>query len=144
MSKFIKWTSTDEQGTFSHVGQQLSNNKKGVSMLLADGSQISFPQGDGTVESVNKPRNWTASVSKDVKPSKIKTKRTKGTSVRSLEKKARKAKKGTKKEKALKIVAESFIGGKDATIKRLMDELEMTTAGATTYFYSCKKELGLA
>lgn len=50
----------------------------------------------------------------------------------------RKAKSGTKAEKAVEIFKR--VGGeKAAVIAAFMAELEMSTAGATTYFYNTKK-----
>ena len=51
----------------------------------------------------------------------------------------------SKKEKALVIVRDLFGKGhsRKMTILRMMDVLGMTKAGASTYFYTAKKELGL-
>ena len=46
---------------------------------------------------------------------------------------------GTKIERALVIYKESAAMGRKATIDRFVSELSMTSAGAQTYFYNCKK-----
>jgi hypothetical protein len=51
---------------------------------------------------------------------------------------ARKAKTGTKQEAAVAIF-KRLNGDKASTISAIMDELGMSTAGATTYFYNSKK-----
>lgn len=51
---------------------------------------------------------------------------------------ARKAKSGTKQEAAVAIF-KRLNGDKASTITAIMDELGMSTAGATTYFYNAKK-----
>ena len=51
---------------------------------------------------------------------------------------ARKAKTGTKQEAAVAIF-KRMSGDKASTITAIMDELGMSTAGATTYFYNAKK-----
>jgi len=51
---------------------------------------------------------------------------------------ARKAKSGTKQEAAVAIF-KRFSGDKTTVISAIMDELSMSTAGATTYYYNAKK-----
>lgn len=54
-------------------------------------------------------------------------------------------KSGTKRAKALTIVQDIYGKGhgREITIQRIIDVLGMSRAGATTYFYNAKKELGL-
>ena len=48
------------------------------------------------------------------------------------------ARAGSKKERAAEIYRQES-GNKSTTIARFISELQMSTAGATTYFYNCKK-----
>lgn len=53
-----------------------------------------------------------------------------------------KRKKGAKQEEAARIYNESKADGKAKIIERFMAELDMSKAGATTYFYNMKKQFG--
>lgn len=54
-------------------------------------------------------------------------------------KKARKARTNTKMSNALDIYDNYIKNGRDAVIANIMADLDMSLAGATTYFYNCKK-----
>jgi hypothetical protein len=45
----------------------------------------------------------------------------------------------SKKVLALNIYATKIVDGKEAVIASFMQDLAMSKAGATTYFYNCKK-----
>lgn len=64
--------------------------------------------------------------------------RPKGKKANATVKAPRKAKEGSKAEKAM-FIFERVGGVKEGVIKAFMEELQMSTAGATTYFYNCKK-----
>jgi len=53
-----------------------------------------------------------------------------------------KRKKGAKQEEALRIYKENVDAGKAKIIELFMSELDMSKAGATTYFYNTKKKVG--
>jgi len=129
-NKFIKWTSSDDEGEFSHVGLELTSGDT-ITMMLSDGTELSFPSDDGTVVPAQRPVNFGK-----VAPSAPRV-----TVVRA----AKAAKPGSKREKALIIVRDLFGKGhgKEMTVQRLIDVLGMSPAGAQTYFYNAKKELAL-
>ena len=52
-----------------------------------------------------------------------------------------KRKKGAKQEEALRIYKENVDAGKAKIIELFMSELDMSKAGATTYFYNTKKKV---
>jgi hypothetical protein len=52
-----------------------------------------------------------------------------------------KRKKGAKQEEALRIYKENISEGKPKIIELFMSELDMSKAGATTYFYNTKKKV---
>jgi hypothetical protein len=53
-----------------------------------------------------------------------------------------KRKKGAKQEEAARIYSENKSDGKAKIIELFMSELDMSKAGATTYFYNMRKKLG--
>jgi hypothetical protein len=53
-----------------------------------------------------------------------------------------KRKKGAKQVEALRIYNENIFAGKKAIIELFMSELDMSKAGATTYFYNTRKQVG--
>lgn len=53
-----------------------------------------------------------------------------------------KRKKGAKQEEAVRIYKENIDAGKAKIIELFMSELDMSKAGATTYFYNTKKKVG--
>jgi len=54
-----------------------------------------------------------------------------------------KRKKGAKQEEALRIYKENIEAGKAKIIELFMSELDMSKAGATTYFYNTKRKVGV-
>ena len=126
MAKFIKWTAHDCE----YVGQYVSTKDARITMILSDGVLISFPEDDGVIVEVKKPKDWSEDINTPVDEP-VKT--------------TRQPKKGSKKEKALIIVQDVYGKGhgKEATIQRIVDVLGMSPAGAQTYFYNAKRELAL-
>lgn len=56
---WIKWTSTDEDGTFSHTGQITGSTKTSVTLQTAEGS-ITIDKSDGTFADARKPKGSKA------------------------------------------------------------------------------------
>lgn len=118
----IKWRSQDENGEFVTVGKVYAINDKFV-WFFAEGLQMSVPLTDGTFEVTNVATTTEVKVAAEAAITKAKA------AVRT----------GTKLEQAVDI----YKGMKDATrqklIKAFVDQLEMTTAGASTYAAKVRK-----
>lgn len=128
---FVRWTSKDDDGKFSHVGQVVKHAQGMIEFEVGQhGSVMGVPEDDGSFTKCKKPRNWkkapTTTTIKTTKP-KARRKNTSGTP--------------SKKDQAIIIYRDLFGKGhgKDATIQRFQDVLDMTKAGATTYFYIAKR-----
>ena len=142
MSTFIKWTSEDDEGTFSHVGELFRRKDGVILMQLNGGGMVELEEGDGVTEVVEKPADWNMpEVSrkateglrekKEAAPKRTPKPRQETTSTTT----------GTKKDKAIAIARELGIDKKDEIIARFESELNMSRAGAMTYYYTCKKTI---
>lgn len=132
MSEFIKWTGTDEEGTFSHVGKLIKKGDGYIKMQLLTGGMVELDDNDGSFVTIDKPAEWDVKVKTEAAAeeqiTKVQTKKPVRQQKRS----------GTKKELAIAIYREAN-GDKATVLRRFIDELSMTSAGAMTYFYNCKK-----
>ena len=126
---FVKWTSTDEEGSFSFVGQ-VKSFVNHTYLIDTEYGMMGIPEDDGSLIATTKPKNWLPP--KNVAPHRpvvVKEKRTR----------VPRGNGPTKAEQALSIVREMFGQGKDVIIQRIIDECSMSKAGATTYYYNAKK-----
>lgn len=133
----IKWTATDEQGQFSYTGVVTDVDKERVVFVTSMGT-MSVPVGDGSLT----PTKMSKKVKELTLPD-VKVKKAEKSSAEPKKTRAKRSRNGgpTKFEQAL-VIYNDLAGkghGKDVTIQRFMDVLGMTVAGATTYFYNCKK-----
>ena len=135
----IKWTGEENGETFSYVGKVKSHKGGRLSFIIESGGEIEIDDTDGKIEKIDRPFRVKRSSSKLQRPTATSVEKPKKT------RKPRAKKGGTKKQLALVIVKEVLEsqGDKSDAIERLMTELEMSKAGAQTYFYNCKKELGI-
>jgi len=134
MSTFIKWTGTDEEGTFSHVGKLIKKGDGYIKMQLLTGGMVELDNDDGSFVEIEKPVEWDIKVKQEAADelrAQIKVQKEKVQ--RPVQQKA-----GTKKEQAAAIYREAN-GDKTTVLRRFIDELSMTSAGAMTYFYNCRK-----
>lgn len=128
---FVKFTDIDDEGTFTHVGQVTRITKKeiefdtGIAVLGIPASEMHM------LTSIDKPKNWK----KRVKVADVKTTKT--------VKKVKAKKTGTKRDLAFAIYADMIADGsvpaRKDVIERLVTELDMTVAGASTYASMVKK-----
>ena len=124
----VVYTAAD--ATFT--GDCVSETKTHLSIDLGEGNGIAcMPIADGKIEIVGpagkRRRVKRVAVQQTAAPvvAKPKAKRTKsGVS---------------KKDRALEIYRETIHFGKEGVIGAFMEQLDMSKAGATTYFYNCKK-----
>ncbi len=55
--KFIKWTSKDEDGAFSHVGECIGDSRT-MFILMTEAGEMLLSKDDGEFSEVRKPRNF--------------------------------------------------------------------------------------
>lgn len=67
--KWIKWTATDENGTFSHVGEVYKSTKSHVTFVVADdiGGHMTVEKTDGVFENVRKSKSAVTKIGEDVR-----------------------------------------------------------------------------
>lgn len=130
---FVKWTGKDESGSYSYTGQVKMMHGDTVIFEDNEGLVYGVHKDDGMFQEVKKPKGWNRP--KSVMGTPFTPKK---------EKKRKKADGPTKKEQALILVRDTWGKGhgKDVAIQRIIDVLGMSKAGATTYFYAAKKQLG--
>lgn len=153
---FVKWSGEGEKGRFSYVGQLVKLTDDRVTLLTADG-EMSFPVGDGSVEPASKPAQFDEFLARredPTLPTTLASKRVKdGVTVKNVPKKVKKAvarkpraKRGgvTKMDRARALLVVDgvlTVPSRKAGIELLVKELDMTAAGASTYFATVKREL---
>lgn len=120
---FIKWTSEDEEGKFSHVGQVISSNDTWIEMKTEYGTMC-FRRKDGTVEphapvefknkSDSKPKPTVDAPKRDVKA-------------------------GSKLERCIEVYKTMRNATRKELIAAFVEQVGMTEAGASTYAAQVKK-----
>jgi hypothetical protein len=105
MAKFVKITSTDENGSFEHVGQLIRENKEGALIRMGIGEMF-FPKGDFTMTNARTPRNFNATIEAAAE---VVTKEVKA-----------KAEKPAKAAKAPKVAKEKKVTKLDAAVAALV------------------------
>lgn len=124
---FVKWISSDEEGTFQYVGEitKVDLTENFIEFVDNRDSLHHVPLDDGKFELTEKPKNWKVNTGYFVVPKE--------------EKKVKKVKKSTgpsKKEAARAIFEETKHEGRSSVISCFMNTLNMSKAGASTYYYN--------
>ena len=123
----VKWSSTDENGYFSHYGEVVEKNDNFITMK-GDFGVFKIPTTDGEFEVVDSiPKSTKSQQQLGVK--KVKT----------VLVKTSKKKDNTKSEKALELYKQNSSMTRKELICLFVQELGMSMAGASTYVYNCKK-----
>ena len=131
--QFIRWTSTDNEGKFSHTGQVVSHKSGMITFITGpNAGEMGVPEDDGSFELVRKPRNWKETTA----PASI----SKPKAVRKTVTHTRKT--GSSK---LDLVVDLLrndppVDRKDA-INKIVAAGISTPAGASTFYNSAKKVL---
>lgn len=129
-NSFIKWTSNDDNGKFFIVGQVKMVKNDTIIFEDEEGLMYGIPKDDGQLESIKKPKNWNRP--KSVVSEVPKTK----------PKKIKKASGGkTKIDQVIDLLRanKDLINNRKAAIEKIVTEVGMTPAGASTYFAKAKK-----
>ena len=113
--KYVNFVTADAE----FKGAVVKQTKTHISIDLGHGV-ATLPLEEGTIHKARAPKARKASVT--------------------IQKATRAPKAGTKKVEALKIYRDNVAAGKAVVIDMFMANLGMSKAGATTYFYNCKKE----
>lgn len=131
---FVKWSGTDGGDRFCYGGQLIKLTDERVTILTVDG-EMTFPLDDGEVVKIRKPTKFDDYINarKEVAAKLPKAKK-------ASPKRKRKSKKGSKIERARVLL---LTGGKMPSrkdgIALLVKELDMTPAGASTYYANVKR-----
>lgn len=140
---FCKWTSYDQDGRFTFVGEVIDIEDEGKLLLNTEFGLIGVHPNDGVTEQVEKPEKWGVPQTKTVHLATSATTISKPTKPRAP-RAPRVSGKPSKKEMALDIYRKMMDGGihpqRKEVIGQLVSRLEMTPAGASTYAAVCKKE----
>ena len=131
---FIKWTSTDEDGKFSYVGQVISH-VDGMIVFHNSTGTMGVPEDEGTFAATRKPKKWNTKAPVAVK------------SVKPVKKKAHRSTKSdgsfTKYHQVVAQMNENRPASRKDAIALVVREVGMTPAGASTYVAKANKELKL-
>lgn len=135
-NEFVKWTSKDHLGTFSHIGQLMSKTDELITIKLANCIVMVKPT-DGTFEK-HKPVVLTSAVEVE-ETAKPKIVMPDG-SVAKAKKVYTKLEGGaTKAERALELYKANPNATRKELIEMFMSQLGMSAAGASTYASNVKK-----
>jgi len=132
-NSFVIWASKDSEGTFSHKGEVMSHANGIIEFRDSPTSGVMcVPEDEGTFRRIGKPRSWG---NKTSAPSIVTTKRRTTTiAVKSG---------STKKEQVIDMLAMHKPTCRKDAMKLIIDELSMTSAGASTYAAQTNKLLQL-
>jgi len=129
-NSFIKWSSQDEEGTFSHTGQVVKHADGMIIFTDKKGGEMGVPEDEGKFTSARKPKTWKKPVADKVtKPVAKKAKRVAGAP--------------TKYEQVVELFNAEKPRSRKEAIALAVEEVEMTPAGASTYVAKANKELKL-
>lgn len=135
--QFIRWTSKDNEGTFSHVGQVISHKNGVIVFADANGGKMGVPDTDGKFEVAKKPRTWGAKIG----GAKRKVKAT-STAHKPVKQKRVRAKGGeTKLDQVIALLRNDPPASRKDAIAKIVEAGITTAAGASTYYNSAKKVL---
>lgn len=133
---FIKWSDKDDQGTFSYVGQVVKHADGMIVFVDTKGSEMGVPEDEGTFTVARKPKHWK-------KP----TTTPNTDAVQAMFKAVKKAVKRTDGKTKFDLVVEAMTEHRPASRKEaialVVEEADMTPAGASTYVAKANKELKL-
>jgi hypothetical protein len=130
----IRWNSTDDQGNFTHTGIVTEITDKTVSMKTKMGL-FTVPLNDGSFEILKDAGDACAELmvsdEESSKPASAAPSRGKRSSKQQ----------GSKLERAIAIAKTMPNASQKELIAAFMEQLDMTKAGATTYYYNVKKKM---
>lgn len=135
---FIRWTDTDDEGKFSHVGQVIAHGSGLVTFVNNDG-QFTIPEDDGKFEPARKPKSWT-----DVDWFAVESSRKSKPTVRKPKRKRKKS--GTvptKLDQVIELLKKDPPLTRQDAIRKIVAAGISTPAGASTYFNSAKQHIDL-
>lgn len=128
---FIKWTSQDEEGTFSHTGQVVKHADGMIIFTDKHGGEMGVPEDEGKFTPTRKPKRW------NVKPGTIFCEPVKGT------KQPRFPGQPSKYNVLLDAMKEHRPASRKEAIALGVELAELTAAGASTYVAKANKQLKL-
>ncbi len=128
---FVKWSCVDEDGEFQYVGEitKVDLTENFIEFVDSKDSLHHVPLDDGKFELTEKPKNWKVNTGYFVTTNKEKPK----------VKRTKKSTGPSKKEAARAIFEETKHEGRSSVISCFMNSLEMSKAGASTYYYNFNK-----
>lgn len=122
----VRWRSSDSEGNFTHIGVVTDITEKTVSIKTLSGL-FTVPHNDGSFEVIKNAGDARAELvdQEEVVAAKPVPSR----------------KQGSKIERAVAIARSMPHATQKELIAMFMEQLDMTKAGATTYYYNVKKKL---
>lgn len=137
INAFIKWTSSDEDGAFTHVGQITSiNDDNTIEFVTANGT-IHVDLDDGTFAPARKPRKWGV-VEITPAPAKTRKNRGLGSIATKTVRKVRKQKSGSKLEQIVTLLKNNPPANRKDAIAKIVEAGLSTQAGASTQYNTAK------
>ena len=127
--QFIKWTSSDESGDFSHIGQVVSFDAETVTFATSSG-EMTVPINDGTFVEVSKPHTF------DVKVEETSTKKK-----QKAVKRTRSTNGITKLDQVITLLRNDPPTDRKDAINKIVAAGISTANGASTYYSSVKSKL---
>lgn len=136
--QFIKWTGKDEDGKYSYSGEFQKMIGDTVIFTDANGIDYGIPKDDGTFEKIAKPKGWKK------QPLKITVREAPKAAPKKESKKPRaQAGAPTRLDQVVALLQANpaLINDRKAAIKKIVADVGMSEAGASTYFSNAKKKL---
>jgi len=132
---FVRWTGSDEEGEFSHVGQVYYIKNEMVALRTQHGV-IHVPAEDGAFKVVDKPKDWNLSVVKTKRPT------TASPNLPKTRKGQKRKKNGpTKIDLIVELLRKDPPSSRKDAIEKIVAAGISTPAGASTFYNTAKKLL---
>lgn len=127
---FVKWTSQDAEGPFSHTYKVQSHKDGMITATNQYGNVVGIPDDEGTFRKTRTPKSWSnikAAKPAPSTPKPIERVRNDSTGV-------------TKMDQVLALLSAERPASRKAAIALVVEELGMTEAGASTYASNANKQ----
>ena len=134
-NSFIKWSSSDDEGSFSIIGEVIEVTDEFIKFIDNEGIVYGIPKDDGQFTINKKPKNWKNNIVniETIIPKTIPTKT----------KRTRSSNGVTQLDRVVELLRNNstLITNRKKAMDEIVKQLGMSLAGASTYFSNAKKQL---
>lgn len=138
LDQFVRWTNSDVNGEFSHVGQVHQMTDEMITLKTEHGL-IHLPKNDGKFIPTNKPIGWELPETKTKDKAKVQRTTTKKASSKAP--KEKKERGPSKVDIIVEMFKDNMPASRKEAIAKIVEAGITTPAGASTFWNTAKKKL---